>query len=123
MLTWLLSKKDVEKAMNGELVDETAVEVRPEKVHPCIKDENVNLCTIREYFTKDAWKVVTDVVAAVKINPTWVCKVCKDEVEEDCISCDSCLNWYHFDCTTLQKAPKAKFWFCRVCYSNCKFII
>ena len=32
MLSWLLSKCDVEKAMDGDIADETAVEVCPEKV-------------------------------------------------------------------------------------------
>ena len=123
MLSWLLSKKDVEKALQGELADETSVEVRPEKVHPGIVDENITVCRIRGYFTMDAWNLVKQAVEKIKESPTWICKVCKDEVLEDCISCDSCLKWYHFDCTSLQKAPRAKFWFCRYCFSSSKLIV
>ena len=88
MLSWLLSKCDVEKAMNGDIADETAVEVCPEKVHPCIIDENVNLCRIRPYFTKDAWLLVKNVIKQVEKNPTWFCNVCKNDVEEESVSCD-----------------------------------
>lgn len=49
MLSWLLPKNDVDKAMDGDVGDETAVEGRPEKVHPRITDENVSLCRIRPF--------------------------------------------------------------------------
>ena len=52
--------------MNGDIADETAVEVCPEKVHPCIIDENANLCRIRPYFTKDAWLLVKNVIKQVE---------------------------------------------------------
>lgn len=93
MLSLLFSKNDVHKAMD---------------VHPCITDENVNLCWTRPIFQKEAWPV-ENVVKQVKENPTWLCNVCKSDVEEESVPCDS---WYHFQCASLKKAPKAKFRFC-----------
>ncbi|CAB3995110.1 zinc finger SWIM domain-containing 1-like [Paramuricea clavata] len=120
MLSWLLSKDDVTSALSGGIIDETAVEVRPEKVHPGLIDENVNVSRLRPYFNKDAWLLVNQIIAQVRQDPTWLCNVCKCDVEEDCVSCDSCLNWFHFECVTLKNAPKAKYWFCRKCHSLCK---
>jgi hypothetical protein len=50
MLSWLLSKDDVTSALSGGVINETAVEVRPEKVHPGLIDENVNVSRLRPYF-------------------------------------------------------------------------
>ena len=120
MLSWLLSKEDVLLALGGTIIDEGAVEVRPEMVHPGLIDENVNVARLRPYFSEDAWLLVNQVMQALRQNPKWFCDVCKAAVEDDCVSCDSCLNWYHFRCVALKNAPKAKYWFCRVCCGMCK---
>ena len=43
----------MQKALNGELLDEIHVETRPEKVPAQSIDENVNIYRIRKYFTED----------------------------------------------------------------------
>ncbi|XP_047127576.1 uncharacterized protein LOC124808490 [Hydra vulgaris] len=119
MLCWLLSKEDVKKAMEGSLMDKNSVEVCPEKVHPSIIDDAINVGSIQAFFTKEAWMLVNQVIDKVKLAPNWTCTVCKERVEEECISCDSCLNCYHFQCASLKKSPKSRFWFCNNCNSKC----
>ena len=120
MFSWLSSKDDVSSALSGCIIDETAVEVSPKKGHPALIDENVNVLRLRPYFNKDAWLLVNQVIEQVKQEPTRLYKICKGDFEEDCVSCDSGLNWFHFRCVVLKKPPKAKFWFCRRCYGSCK---
>ena len=55
--------------MEGRIIEEEDVEVRPEKVPTVCIDENVCLETCRKHCTTDAWLVIMDVVAAIRNNP------------------------------------------------------
>ena len=120
MLDWFVSATDAAKAIDsGELIDEDAVETRPEKVPNCCSDENVNVHHVKKYFTNDAWKIVLQVLDLKKEQSDWFCKVCNKELEDTiAIACDSCLDWYHLHCIGLRNVPKRKEWFCRFCHAQ-----
>ena len=120
MLDWFVSAIDADKAVNhGELIDEEAVETRPEKIPNCCIDENVNVYHVKKYFTVDAWKIVLQVLDWKKTHSNWSCKVCDQDLDgKIAIACDSCLDWYHLHCIGLRNAPKRKEWFCRSCHAQ-----
>ena len=70
--------------------------------------------SIEKYFEKDAWVAVLHVLESAKARSI-TCKVCNEELETRCVSCDLCLSWFHYHCAALSDTPRTKFWFC----SNC----
>lgn len=116
----------VDAAMNGQLISEEEVEVRPEKVSVSCLDENVCLASCQKYFTADAWLAVLQVVELIKKNPTYYCGRCTQAIldQMQClIVCDCCLTWFHFACVCLKQSPKRTLWFCRSCSSSAKSYI
>lgn len=119
ILEWFVSSTDVNKAVNnGDLLEEEVVETRPEKIPNSCIDENVNVYHVKKYFTNDAWQIVLQILEIKKTQSDWFCTVCNKELENTAIACDSCLEWYHLQCTSLKKEPKRKEWFCRFCYEQ-----
>lgn len=118
MLGWFVDLHIVTRVMTSDsLIEETEVEVRPEKVPMKCIDENVCINNIRKYFTFDAWSVVNDVMMWLQSKGTWLCTNClKDLHSFESIYCDSCINWYHLKCVGLSQAPKSKYWYCRLCH-------
>lgn len=110
-------------AINGNIIDEDEVEVRPEKISVSCLDENVCLDSTRKYFSRDAWLAVEGVVQALRENPVYYCGRCTRPIKDDTqssIVCDCCLRWYHFQCLSLKQPPKSSAWFCRECYDDCR---
>ena len=119
MLLWFVESKVANSALAGKLIEEEEVEMRPERVSASCFDENVCLKNIQKYFSCDGWAALLHVVEAVKKHPVWYCGRCTNSISDDTensIICDSCLVWYHFKCTGLEKTPKSKLWFCRSCH-------
>ena len=109
MLEWFVSSANIQKALAGELLEEEAVETRPEKVSNCCADENVNMYRIKKYFTTDAWQVVSQVLDINRCQDTWCCSVCNKEFQDGtAIACDCCLDWFHLGCVGLKSAPNAR---------------
>lgn len=122
MLGWFVDEDVIGRVIIDDtaLIEETEVEVRPEKIPRKCLDENVCIGQIRKYFTFDAWSLVTELIETMQRKGIWTCKSCFSDLHAyESISCDSCLEWYHWKCVGLSKPPKAKYWFCRSCYSNC----
>ena len=108
-------------AIGGKIIDETEVEVRPEKVPTSCLDENVCLESCRKYCSVDAWNLIKSVVEIIRNNPVYYCGRCTNPISDETqssIVCECCLNWYHFSCLNMKQSPKAKVWFCRFCYSE-----
>jgi len=119
VLRWFVDDDILKCALNGELIEEEHVECRPEVVPNAVLDENVDVCLIRNYFTNDAWSLVTDVVERKKECPVWMCSVCLHDLHSEAsLICELCLTWYHLKCVGLTKTPKSKNWFCRSCHSK-----
>lgn len=69
ILSWFVDKNIVNAAMNGTIIDECHVEVRPEKVSSSCLDENVCIETCRKYFSHDGWTSIPNVIEAIRKNP------------------------------------------------------
>ena len=118
MLSWLLDKEDVERAMKGEVITEECVRISD--VCPAVGDANANIKELRRYFDPDAWQLVQDVVDNAKKHPVHKCASCNNTIDDEAeasIACESCLRWLHFKCEGLTVAPSKKSWFCSVCTS------
>lgn len=116
MLNWFVEESAVATALNGRLINEEEIEVRPEKLPDAVLDENVDIHQIRKYFSNDAWLVVMDVVQQKHQNPVFVCKCCYHNLDEGpSIVCDHCLSWSHISCVGLTKGTKQKYWYCYSC--------
>ena len=118
MLGWFVDKDVITCVLTDDyLIEETEVEVRPEKIPRKCLDENVCVAQIKKFFTFDAWSLVTEVVETMCRKGDWICKSCSSDLcDHDSIACDSCLDWHHLKCVGLSKPPKTKFWFCRSCH-------
>ena len=120
ILSWFVDKNIVNAAMNGTIIDECHVEVRPEKVSSSCLDENVCIETCRKYFSHYGWTSVLNVIEAIRKNPVYYCGRCTTPIADDkhsSLACDSCLTWFHFQCLNLKVPPKARVWICRGCHN------
>ena len=128
MLLWLVDKKIAERALKqAVLVEEEHVKCRPERITDAVVDENVDIHLIRKYFTYDAWLFVEQVLKRKQKKVTWICNACHSYLHDKAsgpsiiiLLCQSCSLWFHFSCVGLTKQPKAKNWFCRLCYAASK---
>ena len=118
MLRWFVDEQVVQKALKGKKIEEREIESRPEYVSPSCLDDNICLEEVRRYFTEEGWLLLQDVVAVLQQNPKWHCARCLREANEGTICCDSCLQWYHFECVGLKDSYKSRRWFCRPCHSR-----
>lgn len=51
------------------------------------------------YFTKTAWSMVQKLIESKISHCT--CSICSNVCLENCIECDTCLYWYHFECASV----------------------
>ena len=120
MLSWFVDKQVKESVLSRKrVVEESDVEIRPERIPSSCLDENICIQSIQKYFSVDAWAAVEQVLEVVKRNPVWFCGNCARRIDDDTessIICESCLSWFHFDCVGLKKSPKSRQWFCRQCH-------
>ena len=114
MLKWFVDNEVAEQCVNSDdkLISEEEVECCPERINMVATETCVD--SIEKYFEKDAWVAVLHVLESAKARSI-TCKVCNEELETRCVSCDLCLSWFHYHCAALSDTPRTKFWFC----SNC----
>ena len=76
MLQWLVDRQISTAGSSGcgRLVEESEVEVRPEK-RPDAATDNVDIYLIRKYFTNDAWLLLTDVLQIKKENAVFCLQI------------------------------------------------
>lgn len=117
VLTWFVGPHAAETALLGTLLTERDVKACPSTVSSACLDDRLEFHRIRHFFSTDGWLAVLNLFSKLQ-DIGWLCKVCKRDIHGDSIGCDSCLEWFHFLCAGIQKAPKTKKWFCRMCYSN-----
>lgn len=125
ILTWFVDNEVIDAVVQNTqktLIEEHQVEVFPERLPDAMRDENVVIHIVRQYFTNDAWMILEDAVRQKATFP-YVCKLSfhnLHETDEESLTmaCYHCLCWFHLKCTGLKKAPKTKFWFCRKCHES-----
>ena len=63
ILGWFVDKEEMTAVMKypKNQIEETSVEVLPEKLPDAVLDENVDINLVRHYFSNDAWILVQDV--------------------------------------------------------------
>lgn len=124
IMEWLTVKEIVDDVRNKKYsIEEKDIECRPEMIFNGIIENDVNIHTIKPYCTKDAWQAILNVIKDKKKNIIWICPVCKLEIGEECVICDSCLIWYDAHCVGLNvNIKQKKYWFCVDCYKTVETI-
>jgi len=70
---------------------------------------------LKPYLTPLAWKNLKVSIKKRNKMSLWACPVCStNTVSSRSIECESCLEWFHFQCVRLSAIPK-KTWFCDKC--------
>lgn len=56
-------------------------------------------------------------LSSVPEDPVWLCPICNaPRLDKDMIGCDSCGEWYHFQCVGIDEAPpRRRKWYCPEC--------
>ena len=110
MLRWFVRPHIAETAiLRGVLLTENDVHPDPSAVSSAC----LELHRIKHYFTTTGWLSVLRIVKRVE-ELGWICKVCQEGLDGESIGCDGCLEWYHYHCVAIARAPKAKKWFCQI---------
>lgn len=124
-MEWFVDTEDAENALTKNiLIEESAVESRPDHVTHAILDKNVNLPLMKRFFTTNAWCIVSGVLKVKKRSCQWNCGICDVDLDttvgdensspnktgssDDKVSliCDFCLTWYHFALYSAEEATK-----------------
>ena len=117
ILSFFVDENTISNAFNTQtLIGEELVEVVPENIPSAILDKHVDINTIQKFFTIDGW-IALEAVYNARKNQPWGCHKCEEDLHNGLpsIGCDSCLNWFHWDCEGIKTRPKTKFWFCKKC--------
>lgn len=117
MLRWFVEAHSAEMALIGMKLTENHIKDR-DRISDAFRDENIDVHRIKQYFSSPGWLKVLELMEEKK-DSDWSCVVCSIALDKESqVGCDSCLEWYHFSCVGLNKAPKSKKWYCVRCYSN-----
>ena len=121
MLHWIgLEQQEIDEALSGTKIEESSIEIRPECVSNKLVDDTVELGDIKEFFSEDAWQCLQNVYETKEKNSLWNCNECQTTIEqgESTIACESCLEWYHYECVGIKRKPRSKEWFCPICING-----
>ena len=116
MLGWFVDEEAVNNAISGIKIPEEEITCIPMDLPSAMKDVSVDINVIRIFFTSESWMCLQAAYNS-RVALPYQCPLCKNEVEEDSVMCDSCLECYHFICEGLRKLPRTKFWYCTKCKS------
>ncbi|XP_043279783.1 uncharacterized protein [Venturia canescens] len=112
---------------HGVVIEEQKVQTRPNEVLDAVADADVNIESIKRYFSSDAWKVVEHIITYKKENDVFLCAMCTRDLDSTVddgsfssnqkfsVRCDYCMSWYHLTCVSLKKPPTKKIWKCPQC--------
>ena len=117
LLLFFTDEEAISNAFTSKtLIEEESVEVPPENVPSAVLDSHVDIRIIQKFFSVDEWTALESVYNARK-NLPWTCQKCMNCLQDDLpsIGCDSCLNWFHWECQGIKTRLKTKFWFCKDC--------
>ena len=101
ILEMITTKEVIHKALKEEkLITEDDLQDTIEKIPTKLTDDTVNICRVKKYFTRSAWKRMLSLVSRIKKDNSWDCKSCCKQLKEKQpqIGCDVCLEWYHMAC-------------------------
>lgn len=105
ILHWFVSFKTVEKTFKcpSTFIEEEMVKAKPENW-----DKNVDVHFNQNFFTQEAWLLVTDVVRQNQINGFFVCETCSHDADKFLsVICDYIVSpgSYHLKCAGLKRTP------------------
>ena len=119
ILEMVTAKKIVNDVLSANYQIKACDIFLPEKVPKKILDDIVNIYRVKKYFSLDGWKKMSNILQTVEEESFWECPTCRRILDDKKpqIGCDACLEWFHLECIGKSRAPKAKSWICRACFS------
>ncbi|CAN7938737.1 unnamed protein product [Ixodes hexagonus] len=119
VLAWLVGDRDAGCAVDrGIRLDEDKVEMIPSRLPEAILDNQVDVDSVKKFFTADGWCAVSHVLEAKRKTIKWKCNACKDPLADaPSVVCEACLCWYHQCCQNIKPSAlaTAQAWFCKKC--------
>ena len=123
MLDWFVPHGVTEEARsNGYIIQVNDVQCTPDSLASGALDSRAPIRSLKHYFAPEAWQLIQTLVREKKEKGLWYCKLC--DVQDDgtlkMVSCDLCLEWYHWQCVGLNKTMISKKcpWLCTSCKSG-----
>lgn len=119
MLLWFLDEETASDTLkHGYCVQERDISVMCRSLSSGALDTRAPILTLKKYFSRGAWSKVTELMKKKKEQGLWICPKC--DIEDDhsikMISCDLCLEWYHWPCVGIsKKSVPTGDWFCESC--------
>lgn len=118
MMKWLnINDNIINSCINNEhKVQVKDIDYNIERLQDSFMEEEIDINLLQPYFTNGTWRKFVKSVEAKKKKNVWICNLCNKICEDEAIFCNSCCCWFHKVCSSVNRKPKAKFWFC----SNCQ---
>ena len=116
LLSRLVNASAAESALGKEKLLASSDVKKSLLIPDSLRDENsLDIQRVQIYFETTACKTVKRTIDEKK-RCKWICFACNKFIEDgESIGCNSYLLWGHLSCTSLQKKPKTKYWFCNAC--------
>ena len=84
--------------------------------HDRVRDENVILEDIRQYFTVAGYRLLYQRVKALRQKSGYCCQSCRKSIDEvRSVGCSGCLAWFHYHCQSIRVDPCREDWFRKEC--------
>ena len=108
ILKMFVSEEDATRVtMGGRALSEEAVECIPANLPSALKDDNIDIMMIRRFFDNDGWASLYSSYK-IRLDLPYICPPCGGDADksptgspEESIFCDSCIEWFHYSCTTI----------------------
>ena len=98
---------------NGMVTEKDITSLTKVRYLDSLGEKSVNYATVKKYCTKDAYAKAQCLLKKVSEKISWHCGICKKIIKGRCISCNRCLQWFHFQCSTVLDIEFAN-WYCGI---------
>ena len=118
-LSWIVKSRDIAiQAVHGDkVIEDEDLESWKNTKSDSFRDKMITCVSLEKYCTKESFPKMNEIVSKCKRKKVWRCGLCCNVLTGRSISCDRCLVWYHFKCSTVVKNNKDP-WFCTHCIAE-----
>ena len=99
------------------LIGAEEIKININEISDMIRDDNyIDFNHIEKYFKVEKWLEFLTVYEQKK-RSKWMCSTCQKVLAKntDLFVCERWLKWCHLSGTNLEKIPKLRSWYCKLC--------